>query len=264
MPSSIIRSSARDVCYNAVLMQEHTYEILNRVELTHWWFRGRRAILRSFLQRISDAMRKEGAESLKILDVGCGTGGNLPMLSEFGSASGVDVSEEALAYARSRGLNVTHTSADRLPQADGTMDLVAALDVVEHLDDDIAGLREMRRVLRPGGRLLVMVPAFMWLWGVQDDVSEHRIRYTRPQIIDRLQTAGLTVDRACYANFTFFFPILLGRLVMRVFKLKPASENNVNVSILNGLFATIFGAERYWLRWFGFPVGVSIIVVARR
>jgi len=94
------------------------------------------------------------------------------MLAEFGEAEGVDVSIDALDFCRARGVNtVKQGAAESLPYEDGSFDLVTGLDVVEHLDDDVAGLREMRRVLRPGGRALVFVPAFMFLWGVQDDVS---------------------------------------------------------------------------------------------
>ena len=122
----------------------------------------------------------------------------------------------------------------------------------------------MRRVLRPGGRMLLFVPAFMFLWGVQDDVSHHRRRYTLPELKGKLKQAGLAVDRASYANISFFGPILVGRLFMRASGWRPASENNINVGALNGLFGRLFGAESRWLNRRSFPFGVSIISVARR
>ena len=100
----------------------------------------------------------------------------------------------------------------RLPFEDDSFDLVTSLDVVEHLDDDVAGLKEMRRVLRPNGRILLFVPAFMFLWGVQDDISNHRRRYTLPGLRKAVLEAGFEVERATYANITFFVPILLGRI----------------------------------------------------
>ena len=136
--------------------------------------------------------------------------------------------------------------------------------MVEHLDDDIAGLAEMRRVLRPGGRALLFVPAFMFLWGVQDDISHHRRRYTIPELSERLRKAGLKVERSTYANITFFLPILFGRLLMRLTSLRPASENNITIGALNGLLGWIFGAESWWLKRMNFPLGVSIVCVARR
>jgi SAM-dependent methyltransferase len=246
-------------------MQRHTYAIMREVEGSHWWFAGRRRILESFVRAIVNDLKLPAGQRPRFLDVGCGTGANLEMLAQFGDAVGVDVSEDALAFCRARGLsNVRRGAAEALPYNDGEFDVVTALDVVEHLDDDLAGLREMRRVLKPSGRALLFVPAFMWLWGVQDDVSHHRRRYTLPQLRARAEAAGLAVERATYANVTFFAPILAGRLLMRALSLRPASENNVNVSALNGVLGRVFGAEAHWLRRFNLPFGVSAIIVARR
>ena len=246
-------------------MQPHTYAIMRAVEDTHWWYVGRRRIISSFVQRICDERRSEGMREPRLLDIGCGTGGNLETLSKFGEAEGVDISREALDFCRARGLaNVREGAAETLPYGDESFDLVTGLDVVEHLDDDVAGLREMRRVLRPGGRCLLFVPAFMFLWGVQDDISHHRRRYTLSELKTKLQVAGFEIERASYANVTFFVPILLGRWLMRLTGLRPASENNVNIGMLNGLFGRIFGAESWWLRRMSLPFGVSIICVAKR
>lgn len=246
-------------------MQQHTYAIMREVEDKHWWYVGRRRIIADFVRRISQQLRAEGKTEVRILDIGCGTGGNLETLSSFGRAEGVDISTEALEFCRARGLNnVRQGAAETLPYESDSFDLVTGLDVVEHLDDDVEGLREMRRVLHPAGRLLLFVPAFMFLWGVQDDVSHHRRRYTLPELKRKLEQAGLRVERASYANFTFFGPILLGRLFMRASGVRPASENNINVSALNGLLGRILGAESWWLKRMSFPFGVSIICVARR
>ncbi|MBL8180719.1 MAG: class I SAM-dependent methyltransferase [Blastocatellia bacterium] len=250
-------------------MQQHTYAIMDEVEGSHWWFVGRRAILESFLKRIVgslaslDADKSVGAP-LRILDVGCGTGANIEMLSQFGEAEGVDVSDDALEFCRRKGLKVQKGLAETLPYGDKTFELTTALDVIEHLDDDVAGLKEMFRVTKGGGYSLFFVPAFMWLWGVQDDISNHRIRYTRRQIVERIEQAGYKVERATYANWTFFPPILAGRTLMKLTGIKPESENNINVSALNGIFGKLFSAERFWLKHFNFPIGVSIVVVAKK
>jgi SAM-dependent methyltransferase len=243
-------------------MQQHTYSIMYQVEGKHWWFAGRRQIIKSFIERICAALQSERPH---ILDIGCGTGANLELLADFGETEGVDVSEEALAFCRARGLqNVRQGAAENLPYEDGSFDLVTALDVVEHLDDDVAGLREMRRVLRPDGRALLFVPAFMFLWGVQDDVSHHRRRYTSAGLQRVVKAAGFEVESATYANITFFGPILLGRLLLRVTGTRVASENNINVGALNGLLGRILGAESAVLRHLNLPFGVSAICVARR
>jgi SAM-dependent methyltransferase len=242
-------------------MKEHTYPIMFRVEQSHWWYTGRRKILADFVEKIC---RQVTDRRPRILDVGCGTGANLLMLSQYGDAEGVDVSEDALAFCRERGLaKVKLGAAEELPYEDGTFDLVTALDVVEHIDDDLAGLREMRRVLRPGGRVLLFVPTFMFLWGLQDDVSNHRRRYRLPELQRLLEQAGFEVERTTYANITFFLPILAMRQLMRVTGVKAESENNINVSALNGVLGSVFGAESWFLKRMNLPFGVSGLCVAR-
>lgn len=258
-------------------MQQHTYAIMDEVEGSHWWFVGRRKILESFLKKIVDRLEfqlqlasrdeeptKVGTLNLRILDVGCGTGANIEMLSQYGDAEGVDVSDDALEFCRRKGLTVQKGLAETLPYADESFDLTTALDVIEHLDDDVAGLKEMFRVTKSGGYSLFFVPAFMWLWGVQDDISNHRIRYTRKQIAERIEKAGYKIERATYANWTFFTPILAGRTVMKLTGIKPESENNITINALNSPLGKLFGAERFWLRHFNFPLGVSIVVVAKK
>ena len=243
-------------------MKEHTYPIMFRVEQSHWWYTGRRKILSSFLE---DICRRVTDRRPRILDVGCGTGANLLMLSKFGDAEGVDLSEDALAFCRERGLeNVKLGAAEKLPYDDGTFDLVTALDVVEHLDDDLGGLSEMRRVLRPGGRVLLFVPTFMFLWGLQDDVSNHRRRYRLPELRRVLEQAGFEVERTTYANITFFLPILLARKLMRLTGIKAESENNINVSAFNGMLGRMLGAESFVLKYMNIPFGVSGLCVARK
>jgi len=243
-------------------MQQHTYSIMYEVEGKHWWFYGRRKIIEGFVERICREIAKRKP---RILDVGCGTGANLQMLSQFGAAEGVDVASEALDFCRARGLaRVRQGAAETLPYEDASFDLVTGLDVVEHLDDDLSGLREMHRVLRPGGRALLFVPAFMFLWGVQDDISHHRRRYTLRELKQKVTEAGLSIERATYANISFFLPILIGRLLMRLTRIRPASENNITIGALNGLLGRILGAEGWWLQRMNFPFGVSIVCVARR
>ena len=243
-------------------MMEHTYPILFRVEQSHWWHIGRRRILAGFVEEIC---RNVTDRRPRILDVGCGTGANLIMLSKYGDAEGVDVSEDALAFCRERGLDKVKLGAgEELPYDDGTFDLVTALDVVEHMDDDLAGLSEMQRVLRPGGRVLLFVPTFMFLWGLQDEVSNHRRRYRLPQLRRVLEQAGFEVERTTYANITFFAPILLIRQLMRLTGIKTSSENNITVSSLNGFLGRVFGAESTILRYVNLPFGVSGLCVARK
>src|SRR5678816_2484856 len=243
-------------------MKEHTYPIMFRVEQSHWWYTGRRKILARFIE---DICRRVPDRRARILDVGCGTGANLLMLSQFGDAEGVDISEDALAFCRERGLEKVELGAgEELPYDDGTFDLVTALDVVEHMDNVLAGLKEMRRVLRPGGRVLLFVPTFMFLWGLQDDVSHHRRRYRMPELGRVLEQAGFEIERTTYANITFFMPILAMRKLMRLTGIKAESENNINVSAFNGMLGRMLGAESFVLKYMNIPFGVSGLCVARK
>jgi SAM-dependent methyltransferase len=243
-------------------MQAHTYAIMYQLEGSHWWFVGRRRIIAGFMKRVVSSLKLDRPE---ILDVGCGTGANLELLGTFGSAQGVDVSSEALSFCRRRGIAaVKEGQAEALPYEKNSFDVVTALDVVEHLDDDVTGLKEMYRVLRPGGRALLFVPAFNFLWGVQDDISHHRRRYTLPEIRDAVRRAGLEVEHSTYVNITFFLPILIGRILMRLTGYRPESENNLTIGFLNGILGAIFGAEATLLRYLSFPFGVSAICIARR
>src|SRR5881394_2226945 len=243
-------------------MMLHTYPILFEVEESHWWYIGRRRIIASFVKAICDQVKDRRA---RILDVGCGTGANLVRLADFGDAEGVDISPDALKFCRERGLhNVKLGAAETLPYEDGEFDLVTALDVVEHIDDDVASLREMHRVLRPGGRVLLFVPTFMFLWGIQDEVSHHRRRYRMTELRRAVTAAGFEVERTTYANITFFLPVLLVRKFMRLTGMRTETENSINIPALNCVFGAIFGAERYWLRHLNIPFGVSGLCVARR
>jgi SAM-dependent methyltransferase len=243
-------------------MQSHHYPILYQVEETHWWYVGRRRIIESLVQKICKPLDKADP---RILDVGCGTGANLKMLATCGRAEGVDISPQAVEFCRQRGLDSVKLGAvEHLPYESDSFELVTALDVIEHLDDDVAGLREMRRVLRCDGRLLLFVPAFMFLWGVQDDVSNHRRRYTLPGLLSAVREAGFSVESASYANISFFLPVLVVRSVMRWLHLRADTEYGINISPLNGPFSWLFAAERFILNRWKIPFGVSAVCIARR
>ena len=243
-------------------MQSHHYPLVYEVEEKHWWYVGRRRIIACLVERICATSNNPNPS---ILDVGCGTGANLKMLAAYGQAEGVDISPQAVDFCRERGLDSVRLGAiEHLPYESNSFDLVTALDVVEHLDDDVAGLREMRRVLRPDGRLLVFVPAFMFLWGVQDDVSNHRRRYTLPKLLSAVEAAGFSIEWSSYANISFFLPVLLVRSVMRWLRLSAATEYGINIPPLNGPFSRLFAAERFVLKRGKLPFGVSAVCIARR
>lgn len=235
------------------------------MEDVHWWFVARRRIFLSVLDRY---FQQSHTNTGRILDIGCGTGTMLTYLSRYGDAEGVDVDEDAIRYCQARGLtHVSQAGADHLPFPDDTFGLVTALDVIEHIDDDQAAFREALRVLRPGGDFLLAVPAYGFLWGRQDDISLHKRRYVAREIREGLTSAGFEVVRLTYINAILFPAIAAVRLLRRVLP-KPATlESDFSFPAprpLNSLLGQVFGSERFFLKRFDIPFGVSIMALARK
>ena len=167
-------------------MEDRIYSLMYELEERHWWFRGRRAVLGALIRRAGIT------SSRRVLDAGCGTGRNLQDYARLGPAAGVDPSASAVEFCRQRGLSdVTEAGVEALPFEDGAFDVVFATDVLEHVDDDVAAMRELRRVVAPGGTLVATVPAYMWLWTANDVALQHRRRYSRPQLAKSAAASGL-------------------------------------------------------------------------
>jgi SAM-dependent methyltransferase len=202
-----------------------------------------------------------------ILDAGTGTGANLRLLRTLGFArvTGIDFSAEAIRFCAEKGLGeVQPGDVCALPFADRQFDLVLATDIIEHVEDDLAALREIRRVLRPGGHSLLTVPAFPILWGLQDEVSHHRRRYRLPLLVERLRAAGLTPRRCFYFNYLLFLPILAARRLMRILNIRLASEGEVNTEWLNRMLTPLFRLDVKTAPWLRPPFGASALVTAIR
>lgn len=243
-------------------MKQATYEVEARVERHHWWFKGRRRILRTLLDRLQPAL----PPACRTLDVGCGTGANAPALRPYSRwLVGLDAAAAPLSVGRNEHDLRLRGDAAALPCADQAFDLVVALDVLEHLDDDNAAACELWRVLRPGGVLLVFVPALKILWGLQDDVSLHRRRYTRSMLQQVITLAGFEIERLSYFNTLLFAPILAARLAMR---LRPPaelqSENQIGGAVTNAVLSAVFALEAPLLQRQNLPLGVSLACLARR
>ena len=235
-------------------MEEQVYSQLYEMEDRHWWFRGRREVIRALLSRAGPAPRP------RILDAGCGTGRTLQELGTLGEAVGVDPSPEAVAFCRRRGLeNVREGVIERLPFADGSFDLILACDVLEHLDDDLAGLRELHRVSAPDGTLLVTVPAYRWLWSSHDDSHHHRRRYTRRMLLDHVRASGWRPRYATYFNSILLPPIAAVRGLERIRKPSARSDYELTPGALNRALETPMRLEaRAIRRGVRLPAGVSV------
>jgi len=280
-----MRSEAGAWNDNKEAMRPLNYEVMFDVEDNHWWFVGRRAVVFSQIEdalgaTIADARAKlstgtdpsqiertgtRALPGLRVLDVGCGTGATMDHLKRYGVPHGIDLSELPLKFSRRRGHQRTlRASATELPFESESFDLVTALDVIEHLDDDAQGLSEIRRVLKPGAPVVIFVPAFQSLWGPNDVQSGHRRRYRLNQLRSLVEDAGLRVERVSYANIAMFIPIWLGRKILTLLGRDEQAENRINHPTINSLLAKIFSSEAEWLRNHTLPFGVSIICVARK
>jgi SAM-dependent methyltransferase len=239
------------------------YDVENTVESFHWWFIIRRRLLRSILSSLNVPT------NCLALDLGCGTGSNLRTLNSAGlCAIGLDLSIYALHLVASKKTkeNFRLLAGDliRLPIKTKSVGLVIAMDIFEHLDDDMNGINETYRILSSGGILIVTVPAFKSLWGTQDVVTGHKRRYSRKEITTKLKEAGFDILRSSYFNFILFFPILFARRIIRLAGLRIESENKINSPLINFFLKTIFSLEPSILKYFSIPFGVSIFCVAKK
>ncbi len=242
-------------------MKAAEYRRMFEAEEAQWWYTGQRAIALALVEPWLAA----GARR-RLLDAGCGTGFNLRALSALGRATGVDLSPEALAFCRERRVEAVRGSVLALPFADASFDLVTSFDVIYHawVSDDRAAAAEMARVLRPGGLLLVRVPALRALWGAHDVEVQSRHRYTRGELVSLLSGCGLQLLRASYCN-SLLFPLLFARRTLDRLLAREGSDVGFLPAPLEWAFARALRAEAALLRrGFSFPLGASVVALARR
>lgn len=245
-------------------MEAHLFEEMARTEDHHWWFRGRRNIIEAVLRQHLPA-----ASERRMLDVGCGTGGNLPLLQRFGQVVGLEGSSDALALCRRRlgpdfPLHQGHIPEDIPP---GRFDVVTAFDVLEHIPDAVGALRGIRAALAPQGLLVLTVPAFGFLWSEHDTVHHHQRRYTVDLLTGQLSAAGLRLRWSSYFNSLLFPPIAAVRLLQRVLPKSRKNELRSDVEtggsgLANQVLEALFSAERHVVPRVSLPFGVSLIAVA--
>jgi SAM-dependent methyltransferase len=237
------------------------YKELVEQEDSHWWFLSRRAIIRSLLQRI------KLPSNAKILDAGCGSGGNLPMLSRLGNVYAFELHDGMRAHAEARGIG--QVEAGKLP-ADipfkGTnFDLITLFDVLEHVEDDRGSLSELTDRLNPGGILCLTVPAFPFLFSRHDHLHHHFRRYRRTELLRKIEANGLEVIEDDYWNF-FLFPVAM---VVRLFEcFNMPKDHTLGTKkpspLLNRLLAELVSSDRFLIPHIRLPFGLSIVLLARK
>ena len=242
-------------------MQESVYAADARLESHHWWYVGRRKLFGRIIGRMALAAEEP------ILDIGTSSGTNLRMLRDmqFSNVTGLDFSEEAIRFCAQSGLGtVRRGDIMSMPFGDDSFSLVLATDIIEHVDDDVRALTEVKRVLRPGRAALITVPAFPVLWGFQDEVSLHKRRYRMAQLLQRVGAAGLEPEQRFHFNYLLFGPIWSARQIMKVWRHGYRSESEVNSPFMNRILTSIFDLDVCTAPRLAPPFGVSILVVARK
>jgi ubiquinone/menaquinone biosynthesis C-methylase UbiE len=236
----------------------------------HWWFATRTRAILAYLDRYLGP-----AKGCRVLDVGCGAANMTHHLRHYGQVVGVDNNPKPLVVARERGLEAYEGSATGLPFEDGEFDLVTLLDTAEHVPDDEQVFAECRRVLRPGGKLLVTSPAFMFLWSNNDRINMHQRRYTTGELTEKLTRQGYRMLRVSYTNF-FVFPLAAALILLRRGRAEPelASphfdpdayqvEMEPAPPLLNSLLMGLGKVEVALLRRMRLPFGTSVIAIAER
>lgn len=229
-----------------------------RQESNHWWFMARRAILRKFITRYAPSRK-----NLDILEAGCGTGGNLEFLSEFGTVYGFELNEEACKLASRSSVSVRQGHLpDGNPFADQKFDVIALFDVLEHVKEDRESLQALSACLKPGGRLFITVPSLPVLWSQHDIQHHHFRRYLKRSLRTILEGSGFKVIRLSHYNF-FLSPFIAAiRIVHRCFPSDKSDDEIMPPRWLNRLLYRIFSAEGRLLMGLDLPIGVSLIVVA--
>jgi SAM-dependent methyltransferase len=247
-------------------MDSHAFDIMAASGTDHWWWEGRRRILAGVLSALQSAGDLQAG---RLYDLGCGVGTNLGVLELFGETVGLEGSHEAVDHAHRLGRSNVHLAdlerwrsapAD-FPPGSGAVVLLA--DVLEHLEDETSALELAEHLLRPGGVLIVTVPALPQLWGPSDEFNHHRRRYTARSLAGIL-SRRFAVRRLTYFNALLFLPIAVARFVSRHLERPGAEEVEMPSRPVNRMLKTIFGWESSLLRRMDFPIGVSLLCVATR
>ncbi len=241
---------------------DRDYELqTHQAEDRHWWYRGRRTVI----EGVIDGLRLPARA--RILDAGCGSGRNMLELARHGSVTGVELSETSVALARERRAGeVVAGSVLEMPFPADSFDLAVSLDVIEHLEDDLAALRELRRTVAPGGSLLVTVPAYQWLWSGHDDINHHHRRYTRRSLQRVAEQAGWDQVRTTYFN-SLLLPMAIVLRVLDRLSTKT-TESSLDLWIppepLNWLLERPLALESALIaRGWRIPAGLSLLAVFR-
>lgn len=243
-------------------MNKNYYAIFFEIQKKHWWFVAKKKIVLDHIRRFVSP-RPDG---LEILDIGCGSGLMLNALEQIGRTSGMDMSDDAIGFSRQifSGTVKKGFLPNNIPYSPETFNLIIALDVIEHVEDDRATLSAIRERLITGGQAVITVPACMFLWSEHDVQNEHKRRYSLDELQAKLLEAGFTIEKISYFNSLLLPLIVLARLINKALRRKGGGDIDLPSAPVNFVLEKIFGLEKFILRFFDLPIGVSVIAVARK
>jgi SAM-dependent methyltransferase len=243
-------------------MNPEAYLEMAHTESTHWWFKGRREIIISVIQGVGLST------SANILEVGCGTGGNLEMLSRFGEVSALEMDAEArkIAQEKTNGHYIIKAGCcpEDVPFQEGSFDLICLFDVLEHIGEDAETLMVLKKLLKKDGVIILTVPAYQWLYGPHDVFLHHKRRYSAKQLKNVVRLAQLQIKKISYFN-TLLFPLaVIARFKDKLLGGQQATGTEIPPTPINSLFMHLFRSEKYILKQGNLPFGVSLLCVLTR
>ena len=239
-------------------MDDHYSAVHAERDRNHWWFRGRLQVLLGVLERSIPC------RPARILELGCGTGNVMSALSGLGQVVGMEVREEFVSKACATGLDVRRgVLPGDLVVPPGWADVVLMLDVLEHLDDDVAALKTAAKALREGGMLVATVPAYGWLWSAHDVVLGHHRRYSAGTLAAAVLRAGFAVDRVSYFN-TLLFPALAAVRAWKRLRQNTDHDLHAPPETVNNILAAIFALERFAIARCSLPFGASVLLLGSK
>jgi SAM-dependent methyltransferase len=239
-------------------MERVVYETMADLDQRHWWYRARRQVIAALIRRLA-----RPPANARVLEIGCGTGHNLAMLGEFGRVDALELDEEVRAVAEQRlGREVMSTPLPELAGvAERHYDLIGAFDVIEHIDHDQAALASIAARLKPGGKLVVTVPAHQWMWSAHDVVNHHKRRYSRRELKALIDTSPLKLEAIGYLN-SLLFPLAIAERLSSKLRGKDDADLKLPPGPLNALLERAFAAERHLVGRLPLPPGLSLFAVA--
>lgn len=244
-------------------MKKTEYTRMAERESTYWWHLGRLKIIQTYIERATKGARSD----LKLLNVGCGTGGTIDMLEQFGLVDNVDISDDAIKFMKQHGYQrITKVNDIKLPFKDRSYDVVGAFDVLEHIDKQVEALKEWKRVLKDDGAIIITVPAYQWLWTDHDVSLHHKRRYTTKRLAGAAKKAGLKPERKSYA-IVFSLPLIVGFRFLNKVRGRKADSETSYVDVpewVNSAFTKILYGEAKLHRRMGFLGGTSVVAILRK